>query len=128
MDIGDFEAGKINIPDWISRHGTDAVDPIVQSTLDHMREKLGITKITAAGNVTASVARYVLIINQQKIDYHPTILTISSMSLASSREAKSISVSVLIHHSYPTKSSLPLRTRSPFLLQVGGSYLTFQPL
>ncbi|KAJ5742485.1 uncharacterized protein N7511_011504 [Penicillium nucicola] len=49
MDVGDFEAGKTDIPDWISRHGTDAADPIVQSTLDHMRENLGIPKIAAAG-------------------------------------------------------------------------------
>lgn len=49
MDIGDFEAGKIDIPDWISRHGNDAVDLIVESTLKHVREDLGINKIAGAG-------------------------------------------------------------------------------
>ncbi|GLA67148.1 hypothetical protein AtubIFM54640_010125 [Aspergillus tubingensis] len=49
MNIGDFEAGKIDIPDWISRHGTDAVDPIVEATLKDMRQELGIRRIAAAG-------------------------------------------------------------------------------
>ncbi|KAJ5742476.1 uncharacterized protein N7511_011495 [Penicillium nucicola] len=49
MDIGDFEAGKIDIPGWLSRHGTDVVDSIVESVVKHMREELGVKKIAAAG-------------------------------------------------------------------------------
>lgn len=49
MDIGDFEAGRINIPEWLSRNGTDAIDPRVESVLRHLRESLGVKKIACAG-------------------------------------------------------------------------------
>ncbi|KAL2843695.1 dienelactone hydrolase family protein [Aspergillus pseudoustus] len=49
MDLGDFEAGKIDIPEWISRHGTDATDPIIDAVIRHFRDKLGIKKIAGAG-------------------------------------------------------------------------------
>lgn len=49
MNVGDFEAGKIDIPGWLSRHGTDAVDSIVELVVKHMREELGVKKIAAAG-------------------------------------------------------------------------------
>ncbi|KAF3396167.1 hypothetical protein F1880_007281 [Penicillium rolfsii] len=49
MDIGDFEAGRIDIPEWISRHGTEVTDPIIDAVINHLREDMGVDKIAGAG-------------------------------------------------------------------------------
>ncbi|PVH69707.1 dienelactone hydrolase family protein [Cadophora sp. DSE1049] len=49
IDIGDFEAGKVDIQGWGSRHGVGDVDPIVAAVIRYLREELGVKRIVAAG-------------------------------------------------------------------------------
>ncbi|KAJ3542812.1 hypothetical protein NM208_g3901 [Fusarium decemcellulare] len=49
VDIGDFEAGKVDIGAWVSRHGTKVIDAIIDSVINHLRDVLGIKKIAGAG-------------------------------------------------------------------------------
>ncbi|KIW19411.1 hypothetical protein PV08_03706 [Exophiala spinifera] len=49
MDIGAFEAGQIDIPAWLSKHGSDTVDPIIDRIINHIRTYLSISKIGGAG-------------------------------------------------------------------------------
>ncbi|KAI2669774.1 hypothetical protein CBS147355_9699 [Penicillium roqueforti] len=74
MEIGDFEAGKIDIPGWLSRHGTDVVDSIVESVVKHLREELGVKKI-------AYVTRF---LKEGKIDVgysaHPSFVSDEELS------------------------------------------------
>ena len=49
MDIDDFDNGRINIPEWVSRHGPDNVDPKIDAIIKHLREELGVTKVVGAG-------------------------------------------------------------------------------
>ncbi|KUL87492.1 hypothetical protein ZTR_04590 [Talaromyces verruculosus] len=78
LDIGDFEAGRVNIGEWITKHGIDMVDPIVEDTIRHLRENLGVKKIAAAGYCFGGkyVARF---LKEGKIDSgftaHPSFIT-----------------------------------------------------
>lgn len=49
MEIGAFEAGEVDIPAWLSRYGSDAVDGIVGSVIRYLREELGVEKIAGGG-------------------------------------------------------------------------------
>ncbi|KAJ5456106.1 uncharacterized protein N7458_003689 [Penicillium daleae] len=92
MDISDFEAGRINIPEWLSRNGPDAIDPRVESVLRHLRESLSVKKIACAGYCFGGkyLARF---LKQGKIDIgytaHPSF--ISDEELAAIENPLSIS-------------------------------------
>ncbi|KAL1988386.1 hypothetical protein VTN96DRAFT_10069 [Rasamsonia emersonii] len=49
LPLDALETGKVNIQEWLGKHGTDKVDPIIEATIKHLREDLGIKKIGAAG-------------------------------------------------------------------------------
>lgn len=49
MDVGDFEAGKIDIPEWISRNDTQHIDPVVELTIKYLKDDLGVKRIAGAG-------------------------------------------------------------------------------
>jgi dienelactone hydrolase len=46
---GDFEAGKVNFPEWLAKHPVESVDPVIEATIKHMRENLGVKKVVAVG-------------------------------------------------------------------------------
>ncbi|KAH9203734.1 dienelactone hydrolase family protein [Leptodontidium sp. 2 PMI_412] len=49
MDIGDFEAGKIDIGAWMGRNGNDSVDPKIETLINHLRKDLGVKQVAGAG-------------------------------------------------------------------------------
>lgn len=49
VSIGDYDAKKVDIPAWISRHTVDDVAPIVEATIKHLRGDLHVPNIAAAG-------------------------------------------------------------------------------
>ncbi|KAH8807117.1 dienelactone hydrolase family protein [Xylogone sp. PMI_703] len=78
MDIGDFDAGRIDIPNWISKHGPDAVDPIVEAIIQYLREDIGVKKVAAAGYCFGG--KYVVrFLKDGKVDTgysgHPSFIT-----------------------------------------------------
>lgn len=46
---GDYEAKKVDIKDWISRHTVDDVSPIVDAMIKYLRTDLAVEKVGAAG-------------------------------------------------------------------------------
>lgn len=47
--MDDYHLGKVDMAEWSSRHGPETVDPIVQATIDYLRNILGVKKIAAVG-------------------------------------------------------------------------------
>lgn len=47
--LGDYEAGKVNFPEWLAKHPTESVDPVIEATIKHLRENLGVKKVVAVG-------------------------------------------------------------------------------
>ncbi|KAH8812655.1 dienelactone hydrolase family protein [Xylogone sp. PMI_703] len=92
LNFGDFEAGKINVPEWLSRHGNDVVDPIVNNTIEHLRQTLGIKRIAGAGYCLGG--KYVVrFLNDGKLDTgysgHPSF--VSDDELAAIKKPLSVS-------------------------------------
>lgn len=44
-----FEIPDFDIQKWAVRHGPDAVDPIVEETINYIRNTLGFAKVAAVG-------------------------------------------------------------------------------
>jgi dienelactone hydrolase len=44
-----FFAGKIDLPEWLTRHGVETVDPIAETVIDHLRNDLKVRKISGVG-------------------------------------------------------------------------------
>ncbi|PGH13602.1 hypothetical protein AJ79_03595 [Helicocarpus griseus UAMH5409] len=74
----DYHSGKVDMVDWTSRHGPETVDPIIQSTIDYLRNTVCIQKIAAVGYCFGGkyVARFLM---DGKIDSgytaHPSFIT-----------------------------------------------------
>ncbi|CRG87790.1 hypothetical protein PISL3812_04811 [Talaromyces islandicus] len=49
INFGDFRAGKVDLPAWLSKHGPDTVEPVLEATIKHLREELGVKKIGTVG-------------------------------------------------------------------------------
>lgn len=49
LRVEDFEAGKVDFVPWLARHGEKAVEAILDSTIKHVRDDLGVKKIGAVG-------------------------------------------------------------------------------
>ncbi|KAL1964017.1 hypothetical protein VTN77DRAFT_7563 [Rasamsonia byssochlamydoides] len=73
-----LETGKVNIQEWLAKHPVDKVDAIVEATIKHLREDLGVKKIAAAGYCFGGkyVARF---LKEGKIDAgftaHPSFIS-----------------------------------------------------
>lgn len=49
IGVSDLEAGKVDLPAWLSRHQVANVEPVVESTIKYVRETLGVKKVGAVG-------------------------------------------------------------------------------
>ncbi|ODM22912.1 hypothetical protein SI65_00501 [Aspergillus cristatus] len=49
IQIGDMEAGKVNLPEWIPNHQPGRVDPVVESSIKYLREELGVKRVAGVG-------------------------------------------------------------------------------
>ncbi|KAJ5814687.1 hypothetical protein N7474_006464 [Penicillium riverlandense] len=45
----DMDSGKADIPNWLPKHTTAQVDPIVQKSIKYVRETLGVKQVGAVG-------------------------------------------------------------------------------
>jgi dienelactone hydrolase len=45
----DYDAGKINVQEWLAKHGPEETVPIMDAIIKHIQEDLGIKKIAATG-------------------------------------------------------------------------------
>lgn len=63
MDIGDFEAGKIDIGAWMGRNGNDSVDPKIETLINHLRKDLGVKQVAGAGYCFGGKVRKSLLIS-----------------------------------------------------------------
>ncbi|KAM0542639.1 hypothetical protein ACHAPJ_012718 [Fusarium lateritium] len=92
VDIGDFESGKVDIASWVSRHGTEVIDPIIDSVVNYLRGTAGIKQIAGAGYCFGG--KYVVrFLKENKLDTgysgHPSF--VSDEELAAIRKPFSIS-------------------------------------
>ena len=44
-----MEAGKVNLPEWIPNHQPPSVEPIIESTIKHVRQDLGVKRVAGVG-------------------------------------------------------------------------------
>ncbi|GES61082.1 hypothetical protein ATETN484_0005054100 [Aspergillus terreus] len=49
ISIADMESGKADLPNWLPKHQTAQVDPIVESTIKYVREELGAKRVAGVG-------------------------------------------------------------------------------
>jgi dienelactone hydrolase len=49
ITVGDYDAKKIDMAAWISRHTVDDISPIVEATIKYVRAQPGIQAVGAAG-------------------------------------------------------------------------------
>lgn len=49
VKIEDFESGKVDLQAWLPKHQTTHVDPVVEATIKHLREELGVKRIGGVG-------------------------------------------------------------------------------
>jgi len=45
----DFFSGKADLPTWGVRHGTELIDPIISTIIEHLRKEEGIEKVAGVG-------------------------------------------------------------------------------
>lgn len=48
IKFGDFPA-KVDLPAWLANHQPDTVEPVLEATIKHLREDLGVKKIGTVG-------------------------------------------------------------------------------
>ncbi|KAL2838540.1 dienelactone hydrolase [Aspergillus pseudoustus] len=74
----DYEAGKVDIKSWMSRHTVADVSPVVEAMINHLRTTLGVENVAAAGYCFGGkyVVRY---LKEGQIDSgfiaHPSFVT-----------------------------------------------------
>ncbi|KAB5576268.1 dienelactone hydrolase family protein [Coniochaeta sp. 2T2.1] len=79
----DFFSGRVDMVEWASRHGPDAVDPVIEATIDYVRNTLGIKKAAAVGYCFGGkyVARF---LRENKLDSgftaHPSFMSVEELS------------------------------------------------
>jgi hypothetical protein len=122
LDVGDVEAGKVDFPTWIGKHGIETVEPVVEATIKHLREDLGVKKIAAAGYCFGGKVRFFPPTSSNRCMFEQTfadhrICSFSTLPV-SSRTARSTSVIPLIPPSSPRRNLLLSRSLSPSLPQV----------
>lgn len=44
-----MEGGKVDLPNWIGKHQPPQVEPVIESTIKHLRQDLGVKKIGGVG-------------------------------------------------------------------------------
>lgn len=49
IKLGDMEAGKVSLPDWIPNHQPAAVEPIIEATIKYVRGDLGVKRVAGVG-------------------------------------------------------------------------------
>lgn len=49
LSTDDFDNKKIDLPAWLPKHLPDAVDPIVEKVIAHLRETLNVKRIAGVG-------------------------------------------------------------------------------
>lgn len=49
LSIEDYDNKNVDIPAWVKRHPADAIDPIVNKVITHLRETLKVKKIGGVG-------------------------------------------------------------------------------
>lgn len=49
IKLGDMEAGKVDLPAWISKHQPEHIEPVVEATIKYVRQELGVKKVGAVG-------------------------------------------------------------------------------
>lgn len=49
IKMGDMEAGKVSLPDWIQNHQVANVEPVIESTIKHIRQDLGVSRVSGVG-------------------------------------------------------------------------------
>ncbi|KAL2825358.1 dienelactone hydrolase family protein [Aspergillus cavernicola] len=78
VKVGDYDAKKIDIGSWISRHTVDDVAPVVEAAMTYLRADLGVKSVAAAGYCFGAkyVVRY---LKEGAIDSgyiaHPSLVT-----------------------------------------------------
>ncbi|KAJ5679763.1 Protein AIM2 [Penicillium macrosclerotiorum] len=78
ISVSDMNSGKVDFPAWISKHQPEHVDPVVATSIKHVRETLGVKNVGAAGYCFG--AKYVtrfLKANQIDVGFvaHPSFVT-----------------------------------------------------
>ncbi|GIJ90423.1 hypothetical protein Asppvi_009377 [Aspergillus pseudoviridinutans] len=83
ISIGDYDAKRIDVGAWLSRHTVDDVAPIVEAAIKHLRTVLQVQKVAAAGYCFGGkyVVRY-LKVGQLDSGYiaHPSFVTKEELS------------------------------------------------
>ena len=49
VELGSMSSGKVSLQDWLKNHGTETVDPVIQTVLKELRGPLGAKKIGSIG-------------------------------------------------------------------------------
>jgi hypothetical protein len=49
INFGDWGTSKVNLQTWLAKHGPETVEPVVEATIKHLREELGVEKIGTVG-------------------------------------------------------------------------------
>ncbi|KAH8701694.1 dienelactone hydrolase family protein [Talaromyces proteolyticus] len=125
LQFGDYEAGKVDIPTWLARHGPETVYPNVEATIKHLREELGVKSIGTVGYCFG--ARFVVrFLKKGQVDAgytaHPT--NIQSDELASIEGPLSIAAAeidqIWTREARYASEDLLIKTRQPYQINVYG--------
>jgi hypothetical protein len=49
IKLSDMESGRANLPEWLPKHQTPVVDPIVEATIKYVRGDLGVKRVAGVG-------------------------------------------------------------------------------
>ncbi|KAL3428838.1 dienelactone hydrolase family-domain-containing protein, partial [Aspergillus tetrazonus] len=49
IKLSDMESGRANLPEWLPKHQTPVVDPIVEATIKYVRGELGVKRVAGVG-------------------------------------------------------------------------------
>lgn len=58
VSVDVIESGSFDLPAWISKHLPEVTDPVVTSTLKHMKESLGVELIGAVGYCYGAIVSF----------------------------------------------------------------------
>jgi dienelactone hydrolase len=119
--FGDYEAGKVNFPEWLAKHPVESVDPVIEATIKHLRDNLGVKKVAAVGYCFGGKVQNAII---SAVTLHSLLIIMPffhSTSLASSRTESSTRVILPTPPSSRRRNLVLLRILFLLLLQVGYS-------
>jgi len=49
LNPDNFFGGKVDLPEWLTRHDTATVDPVVDIVIDHLKNSLKVKKLAGVG-------------------------------------------------------------------------------